>query len=300
MSASDSRLAGGNRPTTPTRVLSRRAFGAVIALMIAVIASPALAAKPANKPGKGPNGPTLLPLRITDVVVNEAGDGLTAVGQIGDQVVNLPLALGLSDNQDGAHADCPILDLALGPINLDLLGLNVVTSEICLRITAEPGDGNLLGNLLCGVAGLLDDGVSLGDILDTLDAAELAALTDGLTELLNGALKEITAPTSFAGVGSTTPEAAAAGMCDILSLELGPIDLNLLGLDVELDDCDGGPVTVDIFAEAGRGNLLGNLLCDIAGLLDGGLDLDELDNVLDNKDLRKLLNRVSKAIRQLT
>jgi len=53
--------------------------------------------------------------------------------------------------------------------------------------------------------------------------------------------------------------------CAILNLELGPLDLNLLGLGVTLDDCDDGPVTVDVTAQ--RGALLGNLLC---GLLHGG------------------------------
>ena len=56
--------------------------------------------------------------------------------------------------------------------------------------------------------------------------------------------------------------------CAILNLELGPIDLTLLGLNVHLDNCANGPITVDITAVTGQGNLLGNLLCE---LLDGGL-----------------------------
>jgi len=60
--------------------------------------------------------------------------------------------------------------------------------------------------------------------------------------------------------------------CAILNLELGPVNLNLLGLEVILDDCEGGPVLVDITAR--RGQLLGNLLC---GLLHGGdIDLGDL------------------------
>lgn len=62
-----------------------------------------------------------------------------------------------------------------------------------------------------------------------------------------------------------------AGSCDILNLTLGPINLNLLGLIVNLDNCTGGPVTIDITGSMAPGNLLGNLLCGIAGLLDGGL-----------------------------
>ena len=51
---------------------------------------------------------------------------------------------------------CPILHLDLGPLNLDVLGLQVDLSEVILDITAVPGAGNLLGNLLCAVVGLLD------------------------------------------------------------------------------------------------------------------------------------------------
>jgi|tagenome__1003787_1003787.scaffolds.fasta_scaffold20341543_2 hypothetical protein len=51
---------------------------------------------------------------------------------------------------------CQILNLRLGPINLNLLGLVVRTNRINVRIDAVPGPGNLLGNLLCGITGLLD------------------------------------------------------------------------------------------------------------------------------------------------
>lgn len=51
---------------------------------------------------------------------------------------------------------CQVLNLVLGPINLDLLGLVVRTNRINLRIDAVPGPGNLLGNLLCAITGLLD------------------------------------------------------------------------------------------------------------------------------------------------
>jgi hypothetical protein len=51
---------------------------------------------------------------------------------------------------------CQILNLRLGPINLNLLGLVVRTNRINLRIDAVPGAGNLLGNLLCAITGLLD------------------------------------------------------------------------------------------------------------------------------------------------
>ena len=56
-----------------------------------------------------------------------------------------------------------------------------------------------------------------------------------------------------------------AAACDVLNLVLGPLDLNVLGLEVHLQR-----VVLDVVAVAGAGQLLGNLLCAVAGLLDGG------------------------------
>ena len=68
--------------------------------------------------------------------------------------------------------------------------------------------------------------------------------------------------------------------CAILHLELGPLDLTLLGLNVVLDNCADGPVTVDITAV--RGALLGNLLCDLLGhnLINLGATLQDILNVI--------------------
>ena len=67
---------------------------------------------------------------------------------------------------------CQILDLTLGPLHLDLLGLVVDLNQVHLKVTAQPGPGNLLGNLLCGVAHLLDNGNTSGlrNLLDRLNA----------------------------------------------------------------------------------------------------------------------------------
>ena len=64
--------------------------------------------------------------------------------------------------------------------------------------------------------------------------------------------------------------------CEILHLELGPVDLNLLGLLVHLDR-----ITFDITAQPGAGNLLGTLLCAVANLLDGGGTPNQIVNVLN-------------------
>ena len=51
---------------------------------------------------------------------------------------------------------CQILDLVLQPIDLNLLGLHLVTSRIEVLLEAIPGAGALLGNLVCAITGILD------------------------------------------------------------------------------------------------------------------------------------------------
>lgn len=231
--------------------------------------------------------------QIEEISLNDAGQ-LVASGNIlfqqyrgrGGTVVsefsNVPVNLSLSEDQSGADsAGCPILDLELGPIEVDLLGLVVETSPICLRITAYEG-GGLLGDLLCEVANLLDGGLSLNEILedlldDLVGSGSTASLLSGLEDLLNealGALSEAVVTSAEITTAETT--------CGILHLELGPVDLTLLGLEVILDDCAGGPVVVDITGETGQ--LLGDLLCDLLGgsIIDVGSTLqDILDAIRD-------------------
>lgn len=79
------------------------------------------------------------------------------------RTVTMPAAVG--------DTSCQILHLDLGPLSLDLLGLQVNLSRIVLDITAQAGAGNLLGNLLCGVANLLNDPTSLVKLLNSILAA---------------------------------------------------------------------------------------------------------------------------------
>jgi len=46
---------------------------------------------------------------------------------------------------------CSILDLVLGPLHLDLLGLVVDLNRVHLSITGNPA-GGVLGRLLCGLS----------------------------------------------------------------------------------------------------------------------------------------------------
>jgi hypothetical protein len=65
-------------------------------------------------------------------------------------------------------------------------------------------------------------------------------------------------PVSILDAGSGTVSAQQLE-CEVLHLELGPLDLNLLGLQVHLDQ-----VVLDITADP-TGGILGQLLCSLAG-----------------------------------
>lgn len=75
----------------------------------------------------------------------------------------------------------------------------------------------------------------------------------------------------------TMPAAVTEATCDILHLDLGPLDLNVLGLQIDLSR-----IVLDITAQAGAGNLLGNLLCAVVNLLNDPTGLSRLLNgILD-------------------
>lgn len=240
---------------------------------------------------------TVLPLKLSSISVQNGQ--LLATGTLGGATFTTPVTLTATPASTAgikpavattSSTAVPILDLSLAPIHLNLLGLAVDTSPICLDIGAQPGSGNLLGNLLANVANLLNNGSPLGGILSGLSTTDLNSLLGGITGLLNGALGQLTAPTSLAGVGSSAAGAGGAAATNVLHLSLGPVDLNLLGLTVHLDNCSNGPVTVDITAQPGPGNLLGNLLGHLSGLLDSNASQQ---GILNN------LSRITREIRTL-
>jgi hypothetical protein len=133
---------------------------------------------------------------ITGVATNATGDALTFTGTIVGDVLDAdgetvlasiddtfsfdatPTQNGDGNGNGQGNGGCQILFLDLGPLFLDVLGLQVDLSDIQLDITAVPGAGNLLGNLLCAVAGLLD-GVGLGGAIENL-LNRITGILDGL------------------------------------------------------------------------------------------------------------------------
>jgi hypothetical protein len=94
-------------------------------------------------------------LEATGLLKGTMTDAGTSLGTV-SQTATIPV------DTSAAAPDavgCSVLNLTLGPLNLNLLGLVVTLNQVHLTITAVPGAGNLLGNLLCAVANLLNGGV---------------------------------------------------------------------------------------------------------------------------------------------
>jgi hypothetical protein len=80
---------------------------------------------------------------------------------------------------------------------------------------------------------------------------------------------------SFPAGGKGLPASAPLGSCDVLNLVLGPLDLNVLGLEVHLKK-----VVLDIIATP-AGGLLGQLLCGLGNLLNASGLLSQISDTLN-------------------
>jgi hypothetical protein len=134
----------------------------MLMLLALILLAPALALAPTPAQAQSFTIPVTAPqftgtLAITDFAVQ--GNQIVAVGTlsgilqgVGRVVTQITLPVALSS----PAAACDILHLELGPLDVDLLGLVIHLDRIVLDIDAQPGPGNLLGNLLCAITGLLD------------------------------------------------------------------------------------------------------------------------------------------------
>jgi hypothetical protein len=104
------------------------------------------------------NGKLLATGVLTGTVSDSSG---APVGTV-NRTVSMPATI--------AAATCQVLNLVLGPLHLDLLGLVVDLNQVHLLITAVQAPGNLLGNLLCAITHLLDGTPTAGGLAALLNA----------------------------------------------------------------------------------------------------------------------------------
>jgi hypothetical protein len=155
--------------------MKRRALLTVLAATLWLLPStPAVAQTPTqNIPIVGSAGPGLTFTGFLDINQFDAQGGvINAVGTLSGTVTNTAgeIVATLTDFAvnfpltSTQGTSCQVLHLELGPLDLDVLGLVIHLNRVVLDIQAQPGPGNLLGNLLCALTGLLDADGSIGAI----------------------------------------------------------------------------------------------------------------------------------------
>jgi hypothetical protein len=234
-------------------------------VLAAVLASLVFAAPAAAESGKARGKGTI----TLDVAVKKfAVSGRQIVGR-GELTARLTDDSGASQTAKrpvrfvvaAQRSTCRILTLTLEDLQLDLLGLSVDVSTVNLRLYGIPrGEGSgVLGRLFCSLAR------SSIRLRSSIRAAAHAKKT---VRALNTRMRG--RPMRALGaraVLTADPEAAQyqGPSCKVLRLVLGPLDLNLLGLVVELyGENRRAPVTLTITAFPGQG-ALGDLFCSLAG-----------------------------------
>jgi hypothetical protein len=234
---------------------------------------------------QGVTGPLVLD------AIRPDGDGWLADGQ-----VLLPGGEAIAFTTDASitrvdpDAGVPIIELRLGEVDLDLLGLRVNLQPLALQVSAVRGEGQVLGNVLIellgsdqaaamdaivgpvneALAAAFDGGDRLMASLPTADAIAEAEADLNYAELASaGSLlgKSAVEPGTFAddaGALRTSGEIELPDEVRVLSLSIEELDLYVLGLRVQTLE----PVDLSVRATAGPGALLGNLFVGLGSLLD--------------------------------
>jgi len=148
-------------------------------------------------------------------------------------------------------ATCRILDLSLQKLRLTLLGLTVDTSALNLHVTGDRTGS--LGKLFCALA----------QSLKLSNAAQKANIARLMNRGMHG--RRMHAMSFRAALPkAAAAQAPGAATCPVLSLTLGPLNLYLLGLRVDLyGPTSKTPVVVTIDADP-NGGALGALFCKLA------------------------------------
>jgi hypothetical protein len=167
-----------------------------------------------------------------------AGTATATLTPIGQHPTTISKKVTLSAARGGS---CTVLTLNLEQLDLKLLGLDVHLEKVVLSVTGQP-HGGVLGSLFCSLA-----------------RAHVKAARVAAAARLNNAIRRggVARPLSFA-VPLRATTSAVGPTCSVLDLVLGPLNLNLLGLVVDLNR-----VHLTVTADP-AGGVLGSLFCGLA------------------------------------
>src|SRR5579884_255264 len=155
---------------------------------------------------------------------------------------------------------------------LSVLMIAMPVAMLPAPAAAQPATGALTTAIMQVIPGV-------GTFTGTLTTNSFTLVNGVLSAVgtISGTLTPTTGTaTTIANKAITIPLTGLTGTCTILTLHTGAIDLSLLGLNVSLS-----PIDLVITATAAPGNLLGNLLCAVAHLLDSNGSLTALTNLLN-------------------
>jgi hypothetical protein len=199
--------------------------------------------RPAASTGKLKVGVAVLHFRA-------AGNTLVATGRVSGtltdnkgHVAQITQVVQLTASSGGAG--CKVLHLDLKELTLQLLGLNAHLDRVVLDITGN--HSGILGKLFCKLsqAKVASAGAA---------RATAAALNATLARHSRQGQHALRFSAGFSAVKAT----ASAPSCQVLDLVVGPLNLELLGLVVDLQR-----VHLNISAVRGQG-ALGDLFCTLA------------------------------------
>jgi hypothetical protein len=162
---------------------------------------------------------------------------------------------------------CEVLHLYLQQLDLNLLGLIATLDKVNLDVVGH-ASGGVLGSLFCklskGVTGKIAS-ISTARSLNAQLAAHSPVLR--FAAQLSPQTRATQTPTSTgtsgtgasgtAATGTTGAPGITPGSCQVLNLILGPLNLTLLGLEVDLNQ-----IHLDVTADP-AGGALGSLFCSL-------------------------------------
>lgn len=222
----------------------KKGYTAILAVV--VVAAIALSTGIASGSSSSRTKPGRLSVGVSVLHFTAAGRTLTATGLVTGRLVDNAGHVSTVKQKVKLSAStghgCQVLHLFLDQLNLELLGLNAHLDQVTLDVTGQ-AHGGPLGSLFCKLA-----------------RAKLASTRASAVRALNASVRRhhMNALRFNAAVFPKATATATNPSCQVLDLIVGPLNLRLLGLVVNLKK-----VHLAVTATRGQGKL-GDLFCDLA------------------------------------
>jgi hypothetical protein len=169
-----------------------------------------------------------------------------------------------------------VLRLTVPPIDLNLLGLVLQTSQIQVNADALTGNGDLLGNVLTTLLNTLgatpDNLTTLNNNLNAVLAKVIGVLNASSLTLPAGAVGSLSQVLQTLALPDLVNTSGAPATATVLNLSIAsadgtspPVNVNLLGLKITTSN-----IQAQLLAQTGDGQILGNLTYNVSHLLDPG------------------------------